>query len=276
MARTHNKKRNVGIIYEQIMNFICEQLMNDNKSQAEKAINIIRENFKKDSQLYKEFKLFKALAETHNISENLANLIITEAKNASNNMFDSEKLEKEKSKLIKDLNYTFGKGKIFESNVKNYKTYATIQTLLNEWRSNDSNFDKTTEYEIQLHNKLTQKVVIEENVEINQPDKLTRKLMKEIFYKKYNSLLSENQQKLINTYINFDDTVIEESFSLIKNNCIDTLEKYMNSCSNVILNEKYSKVKNNIKDLNESNITKENLNKFLIAIKLSEEIAGEE
>ncbi len=276
MARTHNKKRNVGIIYDQIMNFICEQLMNDNKLQAKKAINIIRENFKKDSQLYKEFKLFKALSETHSISENLANLIITEAKNASNNMFDSEKLEKEKSKLIKDLNYTFGKGKIFESNIRDYKTYATIQTLLNEWRSNNSNFDKITEYEIQLHNKLTEKLVIEENVDVNQPDKLTRKLMKEIFNKKYNSLLSENQQKLINTYINCNDIVIEESFSLIKNDCISILENYMKNCSNTTLNEKYNKVKSNIKDLNESNITKENLNKFLVAIKLSEEISGEE
>ena len=44
----------------------------------------------------------------------------------------------------------------------------------------------------------------------------------------------------------------------------------------VFLDTKYNKVKSNIKDLNESNITKENLNKFLVAIKLSEEISGEE
>lgn len=275
MARTHNKKRNVGIIYEQIMNFICEQLMNNNKIEAEKAINIIKENFKKDSQLYKEFKLFKALSETHNISENLANLIISEAKSASNNMFNSDKLEKEKSKLIKDLNYTFGKGKIFENNVSNYKTYATIQTLLNEWRSNENNFDKITEYEIQLHNNLT-KEVIKEEVEVKQPDALTRKLMKEIFNKKYKNILSENQQQLINIYINSDDDIIKEKFSLIKNECINILENYMQSCNNTILNEKYNNVKNNIKSLNESDITKENLNKFLVTIKLSEEIAGEE
>ena len=99
MARSHNKKRNVGIIYEQVMSFICEKLMEDNNLEAEKAINIIKENFNNNTQLRKEFKLFKALAETHNITGNLANLIISEAKSACNKMFDSQKLEKEKSKL---------------------------------------------------------------------------------------------------------------------------------------------------------------------------------
>ena len=51
------------------------------------------------------------------------------------NHFNQKDLDLEKSKLIKLLNYTFGKGKIFERKVKNYTMYATIQTLLNEWRS---------------------------------------------------------------------------------------------------------------------------------------------
>ena len=117
MARSHNKKRNVGIIYEQVMSFICEKLMEDNSLEAEKAINIIKENFNNNTQLRKEFKLFKALAETHDITGNLANLIISEAKSACNKMFDSQKLEKEKSKLIKDLNPSLMDGIMPQSSV---------------------------------------------------------------------------------------------------------------------------------------------------------------
>lgn len=274
MAKSHNKKRNVGIIYEQIMSFICEKLMKDSQTEAQKAINIVKENFNKNSQLYKEFKLFKALSETHNITDNLANLIISEAKSACNNMFDSQKLEKEKSKLIKDLNYTFGKGVIFEQNVNNYKIYATIQTLLNEWRNNDNDFDKITEYEIILHESLTKKQS-KLNEEIVQPNNLTRKLMKEIFDKKYNSILSESQKRLINLYTNEKDEVVTESFLIIKNHCLELFENYMKSCDNRILNDKYSDIKEKLSNLNENDISKENLNKFLVTSKLSEEILGE-
>lgn len=274
MAKSHNKKRNVGIIYEQIMSFICERLMEDSQIEAQKAINIVKENFNKNSQLYKEFKLFKALSETHNITDNLANLIISEAKSACNNMFDSQKLEKEKSKLIKDLNYAFGKGVIFEQNVSNYKIYATIQTLLNEWRNNDNDFDKITEYEIVLHESLTKKQskITEEVV---QPNNLTRKLMKEIFDKKYNSVLSASQKRLINLYTNEKDEVVTEAFLSIKNNCLELFENYMKSCDNSILNDKYSDIKEKLSNLNENDISKENLNKFLVTSKLSEEILGE-
>jgi len=274
MAKSHNKKRNVGIIYEQIMSFICERLMEDDQIESQKAIKIVKENFNKNSQLYKEFKLFKALSETHNITDNLANLIISEAKSACNNMFDSKKLEKEKSNLIKDLNYTFGRGVIFEQNVSNYKIFATIQTLLNEWRNNDNNFDKITEYEIVLHESLTKK---ENNIveEVVQPNSLTRKLMKEIFDKKYNNVLSTSQKKLINFYTNEKDEVVTEEFLNIKNNCLALFENYMKSCDNRILNNKYSDIKEKISNLDENIISKENLNKFLVASKLSEEILGE-
>ena len=108
MSRSHNKKRNVGIIYEQIVLFICNSLLENNKKDAEMATNIIAKHFKKGSQLYKEHKLFSALINTNNISEQLASSIISEAKKACNNLFDSRELEKEKSMLIKDLNYCFG------------------------------------------------------------------------------------------------------------------------------------------------------------------------
>ena len=274
MAKTHNKKRNVGIIYEQIMSFICERLMEDSQIEAQKAINIVKENFSKNSQLYKEFKLFKALSETHNVTDNLANLIISEAKSACNNMFNSQKLEKEKSKLIKDLNYAFGKGVIFEQNVSNYKIYATIQTLLNEWRNNDNNFDKITEYEIVLHESLTKKQS-KLNEEVVQPNNLTRKLMKEIFDKKYNSILSTSQKRLINLYTNEKDEVVTEAFLSIKNNCLELFENYMKSCDNSVLNDKYSDIKEKLSNLDENDISKENLNKFLVTSKLSEEILGE-
>ena len=275
MSRSHNKKRNVGIIYEQIVLFICNKLLEENKKDAELATNIIAKHFKKNTQLYKEHKLFKALINTNNISDQLASSIISEAKKACNNMFDSKKLEQEKSLLIKDLNYCFGKGRIFEEKITDYRMFATIQTLLNEWRDINSNFEKTTEYEIKLHKRLTEnKKEDRPNIPINV-DPLTYKIMNKKFNEKYNPVLNESQQKLISNFIKDDADLISNNYELLKESCIKKLDIYIRTCNNNILIEKNQNIKAKISNLDSNDLTKENLQKFLIVAKLKEELVGE-
>ena len=275
MARTHNKKRNVGIIYEQIINFVCGRLLEEDKKSAEHAVSIIKSHFRPSSQLYKEYKLFKALATTHNVNDQLASSIINEAKKACNNMFNNESLEKEKSSLIRDLNYAFGKGVIFEEKVSNYRTYATIQTLLNEWRNNSNNFDKTTEYEIKLHSSLTKKEVLKERKMPISVDPLTYNIMKDKFNKKYMTQLNESQKDIVNSFINDEEQVIVEKYTKLKESCMKVLNNYINRCNNSILVEKNAKIRSKLVSLDENDLSKENLQKFLIVSKLKEEILGE-
>lgn len=276
MAKMHNKKRNVGIIYEQIINYLCQKTMENDSESSEKAVNVIKKHFSKNSQLYKEYKLFKALVTTHDVSDHLASSIISEAKKACNHMFNSDALEKEKSSLIKDLNYTFGKGVIFEQKVKDYRVYATVQTLLNEWRNELSNFDKVTEYEIVLHESLVRKPIEESNNDIPKVDNLTRKVMKEIFNKKYNSQLNETQKNLISVFIKDDENALIEQYKAVKNSSKILLENYIKNCSNSILNEKYANISNKINNLSVNDTSKENLQKFLTISKLKEELQGEQ
>lgn len=277
MSKIHNKKRNIGIIYEQVIQYICKNILEKNEVNAKKGINIIKKNFQEGTQLNKEYKLFKALATTKNISDHLATSIINEAKKACNYHFDNKQLEIEKSNLIKDLNYSFGKGVIFEESIKNYKTYATIQTLLNEWRNNN-NFDRITEFEIKLHESLTEKTVLTETNNLDQNikfDKLTHNLMKKIFDQKYNHFLNENQKLLIQYYTNDDEKSLIEHCANIKQDTINNLDSYISSCDNSILIKKYENVKQNIINLNENNTSKEQLKKFLTLSKLENELNGD-
>lgn len=278
MPKTHNKKRNIGIIYEQVIQHVCKKAMENNEADVETGINIIKECFRKGTQLNKEYKLFKALAETRGVSGHLANSIIFEAKKACNNMFDSERLEREKSSLIKKLNYSFGKGVIFEENIENYTLYATIQTLLNEWRDpKNASFDLTTKYEIKLHESLTsEKQVIKEEKSVIKVDSLTFKLMNEIFDKKYKSVLNENQNKLLYYFSSNKGDSLSSFCCDLKNSTQSLLEDYMRSCSNQILLEKYRRINKQISDLQSDNIDKENLQKYLLLAKLKEELLGEE
>jgi len=276
MAKTHNKKRNIGIIYEQIIQFICKKIMENDEFSSEKAVNIIKEHFSEGTQLNKEYKLFKALAKTKNVSSPLANSIIFEAKKACNYMFDNEKLEKEKSLLIKELNYSFGKGVIFNESIKDYRIYATIQTLLNEWRNPlEASFDLSTRYEIVLHESLTSKKEIIKEKKLPKVDNLTFKLMNNIFNKKYKNLLNEDQNSLLKFYANNDLDKLENSFASLKESTIKCLNQYTEKSDNKIILEKYKKVKQNILETSSEDTSKENLQRYLTIAKLKEEILGE-
>lgn len=279
MTKVHNKKRNVGIIYDQIISTLCECHLNNDSESVEKISKIMTENFKKGSQLQKELQFFSSFLKMSNLNDSLSSSIINEAKKACKSHFSQEELDIEKSKLIKDLNYAFGKGKIFEKKVDNYKLYATIQTLLNEWRNEDnSDFSTISEYEIKLNDWLTRDSNTKE--ELNESkfkgiDNLTLKIMNDKFNKKYSNVLNEDQKSLIKEYFaSEDNSSIIKAFSNIKNKTILNLNSFKTNNTNTYLKESYSVVLNNIQNLDESDLSEENLKKFLTVAKLNDELKG--
>ncbi len=279
--RSHNKKRNVGLIYEQLVNHMCQCIIQNDENNTMRASQIIKENFKKNTQLHRELKFFNALIQTRGIDPSLATSIINEAKSACQRHFSNEDLEKEKSVLIKSLNYSFGKGNLFESKVKNYKMLATVQTLLNEWRkASEADFEITTQYEKILHEWMTsqEEVIQEERLVEPNIDELTFRMMNERFNKKYETLLNEDQKKIIRLFIeskNKDDSELVEQFEEIKVKSTQLLEGFKLKCDSVILLENYHQIKQNINKLDTNLTTEDNLKKFLTLCKLNEELKGD-
>ena len=198
----HNKKRNIGIVYEQLLTFITANIIADNRNRAKKATKIIERRFKKNTELYKEFRLLNALVNSTVSGTHIAAGIIAEAKNAVKKI-DSKKLEKEKSLLIKDINYQLESNNFYHQQVKNYKLYATVQVLLNEWRDIDNaNLRKVIEYENKIVEHLInkEKSIIEE---IKEPraDRLVIKIMSEKINQKYNASLTSEQKDIVRNYV---------------------------------------------------------------------------
>ena len=52
----HNKKRNVGLIHEQLVRHASEKIVDGHKKQAKIAINILDKHFGERSALQKEFR----------------------------------------------------------------------------------------------------------------------------------------------------------------------------------------------------------------------------
>ena len=126
----HNKKRNVGIIYELMLRHISEKLIEGKEDEAQYALDVIGKSFNTDTEIYKEFRLFNALANSTVSSSSVAATILSEARSACRRI-DRLRLDREKSCLIKEINYNLSDKNFYNRQIPNYREYASIQNLLN-------------------------------------------------------------------------------------------------------------------------------------------------
>ena len=150
----HNKKRNIGIVYEQLLTFITANIIADNRNKAKKATKIIERRFKKNTELYKEFRLLNALVNSTVSGTHIAAGIIAEAKNAVRKI-DSKKLEKEKSLLIKDINYQLESNNFYHQQIDaSFYYFLFVDRRLIE--KNIFNFWSNWNWKIKFINQISQ------------------------------------------------------------------------------------------------------------------------
>tara|TARA_R110002060_G_scaffold23390_1_gene31644 strand:+ start:906 stop:1601 length:696 start_codon:yes stop_codon:yes gene_type:complete len=230
MKNSHNKKRNVGIIYELLLRHVSDKLIESKNKEAQVALNIIEKYFNENTELYKEFRLFNALAKSTVSSTSVAAVILTEAKGAASRC-NQTILDREKSYLIKEINYNINDSEFYYRRVPDYTMYASIQTLLNEWRRGDrSNLSKVVVYESRIvENLLKEKAFDPSDVkpDINS-DSLVVKILTEKFNKKYHDRLNEEQKEIIRTYVfsisNDNSDSIRQKLETIKETTIRQID----------------------------------------------------
>ena len=267
----HNKKRNVGIIYEQLLLSLSNAVVDNDSVKVEAIKGILKKHFKQGSELYREFRLFNALVKTTVPSDTLATRILEESAKAAKN-HDPVKLEREKSLLIKDINYLINESGFYDQKISAYKSYATIQTLLNSWRSSSPDIGIMAEYETKIFGMLRENRQVQDATPAPKPDKLVLKIMNEKFNKKYGTVLNEEQTSLIRSHVFGDELKTKRIMRSIKESAQRNLEKYKRECGNNILLEKIDRVSTGIKYLDESIVDDEQVSKFLLLSKLKQEM----
>ena len=70
----HNKKRNTMFIYETLIREVVKQSVNKNTAKRDIAIGILKEYFKKDTQLRQELDLYRTLLETKGLPLSLIHI----------------------------------------------------------------------------------------------------------------------------------------------------------------------------------------------------------
>ena len=98
--------------------------------------------------------------------------------------------------------------------------------------------------------------------------------MREKFNKKYKNL-SERQKNMLVDYM-FDGSEgnkkMIENLGNIKNNLVAELDNFKVTCENRVLKEKLPAVIEKVSSLDSSNLEDDNITRFLLAIKLCEEL----
>jgi len=278
MSKSHNKKRNVGIIYEQLLRTMAQSLIDSDQEKYNNALTILRNNFAKGSQLYKEFRLFNALVKTTVDTDALATRILNEAHKAAIDS-DSAQLRKEKAQLIKEINHTFVDASFYNQRIDEYRSYATIQTLLNDWRrGTDADLGRVASYENKVCGWLMKEKVSEtlDTIKDDSVSNLSVKIMREKFNSKYGNTFNTSQQELIKEYVFSKSNGKTEQFKSylgeLKSSLHAELCMYSAGCNNQVLNEKMDKVKDVIQELNYATVDDEAISRFLVVSQLKSEL----
>jgi len=275
MAR-HNKKRNSGLLYEFLVRSISRAMVENNRDREGISRHLVQKYFRKGTEVHREFRLINALVNAPVGNEALAHTVLHEARAAAHK-FDSEKLNKEKNALIREINHKLGSSSVYSESIPNYRDYATAGTILGYWRDEtDLDISTVISYETQLIEKLSREksdtnIEEEYNSEI---DGLVVKVMSEKLNKKYSTKISTDQISLIKSYIfseNLDET--KKLAESIKEKALECLAEYSKSQEGHSL-EKANEVMSLVESQNIDNLNDETLTRFLQMTQVVEELGG--
>ena len=235
MSKTHNKKRNTALLYEFLIRTISVALIENDKRKSSVALKILRRYFKQGTQLYKEFRVFNALVKTTASSDAVVTSILKEARTAIESL-DYGMLDKEKSLLIRNINHSINDENFYDQPVVEYRLYASVQTLFNEWRKPAGSADivSLVNYENQLREWLITEKKKEDHTLIDETPGSTRLLMKVMMKKlneKYSESLNSDQKEIIKAYAfstaSEDQTTIKKKLEEVRNSLLEAIDNYV-------------------------------------------------
>lgn len=227
----HNKKRNAGLLYEFLARHAARGFVEKDDVRVKRSIKLMKKFFKEGTELHREFRLFRALFNTTVNDRSTAQRIIESARAASR-QHDFKQLDHEKSLLIRSINHTLGDESFFDQRVDEYRRFATIQLLLNEWRAQEvSDVVRVAILEEELVEQLLlqkQNNVLEETRD--DVDDLIVKLMMKNVSSRYEGVLNKEQTAIMDAYVcsmsDDDDGQLLAMLESLRNDVLTMVDSY--------------------------------------------------
>lgn len=259
----HSKYKNTGMLFELLTRQITSDIISGTDSVA---TGILKKFFNKNTEMIKEYKLYKTLCEEKISSETKSNMLI-EAVLTARKKINKKKLSEEKYSLIKEITQNFDIDAFFQTKVQNYKLMASIYKIF-EYAEVDNPLEITRSKMTIMENMMSEskKDLIEEQTSLRAEPKEIRlmsyKILVDKFNKKYGDL-STDQKSLLREYIgNVSNTNNLKSYVQSQATKLRMiLEKKINSTKDTTLKIKLAEVSDllnqyeTIKNLDENHIS---------------------
>jgi hypothetical protein len=197
----HSKVKNTGLIFELLVRQVASDTMNNRDS---KALRVLKKHYNSKSELTKELKLYRTLADEKFSTENKAEKFV-EAVLRARKQINESKLRRDKYNLIKDLKNTYTNIEdFFKSRVKNYKLHASTFKLFEYAEADDPKEYVSSKFTLVEHVQTqTKKISTAPSLSSEHKDVriLASKMVVDKFNEKY-SKLSAPQKNMLKEYIN--------------------------------------------------------------------------
>lgn len=197
----HSKFKNTAMLFELLARQITSDIISSNESVA---IQILKKHFNKNTELIKEYKLYKTLCDENLKSDTKANMLIEAVLKAKRGL-NKNKLQNEKYELIKTIKENFDIDNFFQTKVQNYKLLASIYKIF-EYNELENPIE-ITKSRITILENITAKSknsLVSEDTVIMHESKEVRLLAYKYLVEKFNtkySNLTESQKVLLREYI---------------------------------------------------------------------------
>lgn len=277
-AHAHRKKRNVGLLYEFLVATLAKSTIDGDRRTSSRALRILRRHFKPGTQLYSEFRLINALRSVKVSSESVAANVLREAKRAAQR-YDLRQLEREKSLLIKDINHVINDPNFYDHPVNEYRLLATIQTLVDDWRSPRADIARIADYEDQVLRHLTAPVVTPSERVVSDrtvgEGRVLMKLLMKRLNERYDGVLSQEQRSLIGAYVSSNDPAqVRERLEIVRGTLLERMTAYVPDGDSMV--EKLNGVREKLLSEDLGTIDDRTMTRFMAYVKLSEELSSED
>tara|TARA_Y100001963_G_C6696800_1_gene407371 strand:- start:64 stop:876 length:813 start_codon:yes stop_codon:yes gene_type:complete len=190
----HNKKRNTAFIYESLSRELTKAIVDNDLDTKQKVVTLIKEHFGKGSVLFEELSLYKALVDTTNIQEKVAERMLQETKIAHSQL-DSKSVFDAQSKVIAAINKGLSTN-VWANFVPNFKSLASVSAIFNS----KTPVKKRVLFEQAVVQKMSVRTEAPKTEDLKPLDNLAYHSFITKFNEKYGDLLQE-QKDLLNRYI---------------------------------------------------------------------------
>lgn len=250
----HSKFRNTGILFELLTRQITADIIGGRDDSAAK--NILFKYFREGTELGKEYRLYNLLLRekikdmVH--ADRLLDVIINARKKLNNS-----KLIKEKYELIKEIKELYPINDFLKSNIKNYRTLASIYKIFEDSVSKDIKFDIKEIY--QAKTCIVEHMLDKQRPVLNETDDIIK------FYEGQSEEIRLLSYKMLIDGVNEKYKNLNDEQKLI-------LKEYINNISNtnnlnVFINEQIKKIKSQLNEfinkITDSDVIKIKINEVI-------------